>query len=546
MNTGFDYTKYSPVGIDFGTTNSILAKYTNTQRKQNTAEPFNHNINGLEKDSRFFPSMVFGEKTDSKLQAGKHAYSRRISYPEKVASSIKRKISTRNVCFSINDNNYAPHELLNVIIKDLFKDPLRTEHNLKPEGIVATVPYYYTQTQIENTRLGIENALKEIYPTNTPELLELLPEPVAAAISFIHENLSGPVDNQIGLVFDLGGGTLDITLFRYNISRKSILFEVLASSGIAQLGGDDFDKCLEDLIIEKTQFQINTIPSDKLLRQKSKIREVAVSCKEIMSITLQTQEDVFFISEMDGTPYTCNISVSDFESLLNGKNVDKRNFVSEIKQLISSVLSTSGINPTDVNTLLLVGGASKTLSIKDLVISQLPSLNTVEMINDDAVFYGVAKGAALYCAHVLDQKFESKHFPFGENIETVKIITRSTFDLGIKLSDGSTSILVPENTPVPIAKQEVYYPISSFLNDSIIKLDPLKIIQGKNGESQVIGSIPFPDIYTHGRNANNNDIKVVISFACNTTKLDVSIYIQGSDSKKNDIHIKNALKLSLN
>lgn len=546
MESVFNYNKYCPIGIDFGTTNSIMAKYINTKRHPALAKPFNHNRRGLVRDTNVFPSMVFGENENTQLQAGKSAYVKRVSNPEKVARSIKREISTQNACFSISNRNYTPHKLLQVIIRDIFKDPLDVEHDLKPEGIVATVPYYFTQIQIENTRLGIENALKELYPEDTPILLELFPEPVAAALNYIHENLSTPADNEIGLVFDLGGGTLDITLFRYKISRKEILFEVLASDGVAKLGGDDIDQCLEELIMDKTGFQISNITPDKINRQKAKIKKLAIERKELLSNTQLPPDSIVFQSEEDGKRYECDITKTDLEQLLGGENIQKRNFFSEIKQIINSVLSISMIDRNDIKTLLFTGGGSKTYGIKELVISQFPNAQPVQKNDDETIFYGVAKGAALYCAHLLDKKYGGKHFPFGEKIENVKIITRSTYDLGIELHDGSVSILVPENTPVPVVKRQVYYPVSTNLNDSIIRMNPLKIIQGKNGKTQVIGSISFPEIYTHGRNTNKNEINVVVTFSCNTTKLGVSIYVPAADSEKNDILITDALKLKLN
>ncbi len=531
-----NYKKHPPVGIDFGTSNSAIAYWVNTPQVLG-AYVYSLNTLGNPSNSKLLSSWVYLEEDSGKIQVGQSAFRNRIRYPERTASGIKRKIGDTESNITLGDQKFSSVELSKAIIKGLFVDPIRSEM-VNPAGIVVTVPYYFKQHQNHQTKVAVETAIAEIFQNiqedQRPKLLGLLPEPIAAAINYAMDYMNFPIDRTI-LTFDLGGGTLDITIFKLTINPEQINFEVLATTGDAKLGGKDFDQILEDYVLDVEGINFEGLSQKHIKIQKTKIRDAVIEAKEQLSLypnfelivpTLKSDQEI-----------NLNLKRKDFEELLNGKNKAGKNYGKEVINLIHKSLKLANLKADAIHTVLLVGGSSQIPFFQHILKN---TLRDAVIENKKNLFLGVAKGAAIFAAYLLDKNEGHYHRPFDKEIGEIKFTTRTSHSLGIEDHKNRFDVLIPANTKVP-AKETKRYKALPFPNmdSETIYVPEIKIFQREVKATQdttLIGSLKLPAIYRHGRSPEK--VPIDVTFEVSDTEVSVYVFVPEGNSDHSNMKIK--------
>jgi len=394
------------IGVDLGTTNSCMAVL---EGGEPTVIP---NSEG----GRTTPSVVAFTKTGERL-VGQVAKRQAITNPERTIASIKRKMGT-NEKIKIDDREYTPPEISAMILQKLKAD---AEEYLgeKVSQAVITVPAYFDDSQ--------RQATKDAGRIAGLEVLRIINEPTAAALAYGLDK----ENEQTILVFDLGGGTFDVSILEIGGG----VFEVKATSGNTHLGGDDWDQRVIDWMADdfkaKTGIDLRT---DKMALQR--LKEAAEKAKMELSTTTSTNINLPFITATQEGPQhlDMNLSRSDFNKM-TADLVDK--CVGPFK----SAVKDSGLETKDIEHVILVGGATRMPAIQDKVRELTGGKEPHKGVNPDEV---VAVGAAIQ-AGVLK----------GE-VKDILLLDVTPLSLGIETLGGVFTKLIERNTTIPTRKSEVF------------------------------------------------------------------------------------------
>jgi molecular chaperone DnaK len=394
------------IGIDLGTTNSCMAVL---EGGEPTVIP---NSEG----GRTTPSVVAFSKTGERL-VGQVAKRQAITNPERTITSIKRKMGTRET-IKIDDRDYSPPEISAMILQKLKAD---AEEYLgeKITQAVITVPAYFDDSQ--------RQATKDAGKIAGLEVLRIINEPTAASLAYGLDK----EDEQTILVFDLGGGTFDVSILEIGGG----VFEVKATSGNTHLGGDDWDQRIIDWMAD--DFKAKTgidLTSDKMALQR--LKEAAEKAKMELSTTTTTNINLPFITATQEGPQhlDMNLSRADFNKM-TADLVDK--VVGPFKQ----AMKDSGLDAKDIEHVIMVGGATRMPAIQDKVRELTGGKEPHKGVNPDEV---VAVGAAIQ-AGVLK----------GE-VKDVLLLDVTPLSLGIETLGGVFTKLIERNTTIPTRKSEVF------------------------------------------------------------------------------------------
>ena len=542
----YNYQKYPPVGIDLGTSNSSAAYFIKTNQ---TRGVFNYtfNVRGYNDRNKLFPSVVYLDESESQKNfiSGRSAFSRRFTEPENVVLAVKRKIGDNGKTINLNGVPYSPVEIHKEVVKGILDD-LLTGSLESPAGLVITVPYYFTQNQNHNTRLAVESAIEEIFENRTevakPKLLALLPEPIAAALYYLRENARYTFDRTI-LVFDLGGGTLDITIVDLKVSNQQLEFEVLASTGSSQMGGEDFDQILYEYIIKKESVSFAGLDERGRKQQRARILNEVRLAKEALSG--MHQKDFVVVNLPNQSHIDSQLTRKEFEELLAGKKLQNgRNFLKEIAGLLGEAHQMANKAKSEIDNILLVGGSSQIPILQSLLQSTFSNADLVS--SNDHTYFSVSRGAAIYAAYILDKEYGHQHHPFDKSIDRVSVMARTSHNLGVETYNGRFNIIVPAQTKVPVTEKKLYHPLSYAGNDrSKVEL-AIKVYQGNEEnvkDNTLIGRLAIEDIYTHGRLIEKDELPVEITFHVAETTVDVEVYVKQGNQDKTDIQYREHISL---
>ncbi len=394
------------IGIDLGTTNSCVAVLEG-------GEPA---VIPNSEGGRTTPSIVAFSKTGERL-VGQVAKRQAITNPERTITSIKRKMGTRET-IKIDDRDYTPPEISAMILQKLKAD---AEEYLgeKINEAVITVPAYFDDSQ--------RQATKDAGKIAGLEVLRIINEPTAAALAYGLDK----EEEQTILVFDLGGGTFDVSVLEIGGG----VFEVKSTSGNTHLGGDDWDQRVIDWMADdfkaKTGIDLRT---DKMALQR--LKEAAEKAKMELSTTTTTNINLPFITATAEGPQHLDMTLSraDFNKM-TADLVDK--CVGPFKQAISD----SGLDVKDIQHVIMVGGATRMPAIQDKVRELTGGKEPHKGVNPDEV---VAVGAAIQ-AGVLK----------GE-VKDVLLLDVTPLSLGIETLGGVFTKLIERNTTIPTRKSEVF------------------------------------------------------------------------------------------
>ncbi len=414
------------IGIDFGTTNSCIAVYEGGEAV----------VIQTGEGPRVMPSVVAFTPTGDRL-VGIVAKRQAITNPTDTIASIKRLIGrkfdeltdeTFNVSYkivpdsrgdaavNIGNRDYSPPEIASMILIHLKS---RAEEYLGEEvtDVVITVPAYFNEIQRKATKTACT-----ISGLNVKRLLN---EPTAAALAS-----TDATERKKIAVFDFGGGTFDISVLQV----VNGIFEVKATTGNTQLGGDDFDARIVDWIISEFKNDKGIdLMEDPVAPQR--IREAAERAKCELSSALEASINLPFITSGDGGPIHLEMSLT--RGLLEGLIKD---LVDKTRPLCKQVLEDAGITPDELDSVVLVGGSTRIPMVRELVAEEF-SQEPVHSVNPDEV---VAMGAAIASSVLTGQR------------KDLVLLDVTSLSLGVETLGGVMAPIIERNSPIPIKRARMF------------------------------------------------------------------------------------------
>jgi len=399
------------IGIDLGTTNSCVA----------TLEGGKATVIPNSEGSRTTPSVVAFTKDGDRL-VGITAKRQAVTNPERTIMSVKREMGT-DWKQTIGDDEFTPQEISAYVLQKLKAD---AEAYLGQEvtQAVITCPAYFSDAQRKATRDAGRIAGLEV--------LRIINEPTAAALAYGVDK----DDDQTILVYDLGGGTFDVSILEIYLVDGQPQIEVKATSGDNRLGGDDFDEVVIEWIL--SEFKKNTgIDLSGDMQAMSRLREAAEKAKIELSGTGTTQINLPFITMRDGQPEHLDLSLSraKFEELI-------ANLIERTMAPTRQAMKDSGVSKGEVDKVILVGGSTRVPAVQTAIEQEVGKAPFKGINPDEAV----AVGAALQAGIIVGD----------EGVTDVLLLDVTPLTLGIETLGGVTTMMIERNTTIPSRRSEVF------------------------------------------------------------------------------------------
>jgi len=400
------------IGIDLGTSNSAAAVMMGGKPTLIPA------AEGTTIGGKAFPSVVAFTK-DDELLVGEPARRQAVTNPAGTIIAAKRKMGTNNV-FKVNGKEYKPQQISAFILQKIKRDA-EAFIGEKIEKAVITVPAYFDDNQ--------RQATKDAGQIAGLEVVRIINEPTAASLAF---GLDKDKQDMKIMVFDFGGGTLDVTI----MEMGGGVFEVMSTSGDTQLGGTDMDKVVIDHIVEA--FRKNTgIDLSKDNAAMVRVREAAERAKIELSSVMETEINLPFVS-YDQTSGPKNLEMkltrSKLEELINP-------IVERCRPSITKALEDAKLSPSDVSKIVLVGGPTRIPLVRRLVASVMGK----EPESGVDPMEAVALGAGIQAGIIA-----------GDVTSDIVLLDVTPLTLGVEVLGGLREPLIDRNTTIPTSKSKIF------------------------------------------------------------------------------------------
>ncbi len=480
------------IGIDLGTTNSEIAFI------QEDGTPQVLEIEG----SPLVPSVV-GFSENGELLVGQKALNQLVLYPERTIKSIKRKMG-KNEDIKLAEETYTPQEISAMILRYL-KQAAEKQLGQAIQQAVITVPAYFSDIQRQATKDAGELAGLEV--------LRIINEPTAASLAY--ESQHSEAKNI--LVYDLGGGTFDVSV----VKKQEDIIEVLSSHGNNHLGGDDFDNLIVEHILAELETQ-HSVDARNNLAAMARIRQAAEKAKIALSNApfVQINEE-FLLKKKRGLPVhlTMELSRQDYEKMIEP-------MLQETLDSVHISIKDAGLTVADIDEILLVGGSTRTPLIQTKLEAIL-KLKPRSEINPDLC---VVTGAAIQAAVIA-----------GQSVANVLVdVTPYTFGTSVlDILDGVEYPfvyvpLIQKNTPIPVSNSDVFYTVVD--NQAEIKVDAF---QGEDRDA--MNNIPLGEFNIQDLSKVPSGNKIIITFTLDINGILKVTAVEKATGLEKSITIDNAM-----
>lgn len=433
------------IGIDLGTTNSAIAMVNEFGKAE---------IIPNKEGERITPSVVLFD--DDQIIVGSIAKQSCVAEPERTVASIKAQMGSSDYVFEYKQNEYKPEDISAMILRKLIEDA-ENFLNDKITDVVITVPAYFNDKQ--------RKATVDAGKISGVNVLQIINEPTAAALTY---GLDKNIHQKI-LVYDLGGGTFDVTIMKVDNAS----FEVLASDGDRQLGGNNFDEKLMIYLNDKFKQQHDIdLFEDPVLVQDLRLK--AENSKKVLSTKLST---TVYLSAK-GKSARITVTRKLFSDLV-------ADFITRTELLINAVMTDAGLDWKDIDQVLLVGGSTRIPAVIDMIVRVTGKKPSTQVNPDEAVALGAAIQAGIISAkdqtENVNDMVRMKYGAINVSDVTAHSFGAITLD---EFDNKRNAIIIPKNSKIPVRKSQIFY--TSTPNQTQVKM---VVIQGEDPDPEFCTTI---------------------------------------------------------